>query len=163
MSENVSRIGSYAFAGLGNVKAVYIKSGSGNIQIGEHAFEGCVNLKTMDFSRVKTIGANAFAGSGIAIENLPSSLTEIGECAFMGCNGLSFVEIPSSVTTIDEAAFYECISLEVVNFKGTPNYISDSTFEGCDSLETINVPWAEEAVEGAPWGAGNATINYNHA
>lgn len=34
-------------------------------------------------------------------------------------------------------------------------------FEGCTNLTTINVPWAEGAVANAPWGATNATINYN--
>ena len=33
---------------------------------------------------------------------------------------------------------------------------------GCTNLTTINVPWAEGAVAGAPWGATNATINYNY-
>ena len=89
LSENVSRIGSYAFAGLGNVKAVYIKSGSGNIQIGEHAFEGCVNLKTMDFSRVKTIGANAFYYClNLRGEFNCPVLTNIGKDAFERCYGI---------------------------------------------------------------------------
>ena len=35
-------------------------------------------------------------------------------------------------------------------------------FIGCDNLTTINVPWSEGAVENAPWGATNATINYNY-
>jgi hypothetical protein len=29
-------------------------------------------------------------------------------------------------------------------------------------ITTINVPWAQDAVANAPWGATNATINYNH-
>jgi hypothetical protein len=37
-----------------------------------------------------------------------------------------------------------------------------SAFSGCTSLTTINAPWAEGAVSGAPWGATNATINYNY-
>jgi hypothetical protein len=35
-------------------------------------------------------------------------------------------------------------------------------FSGCANITTINVPWAEGAVENAPWGATNATINYNY-
>lgn len=41
-------------------------------------------------------------------------------------------------------------------------YIAADAFEGCTNLITINVPWVEGAVANAPWGATNATINYNY-
>lgn len=40
--------------------------------------------------------------------------------------------------------------------------IATDAFEGCTNLTAINVPWAEGAVANAPWGATNATINYNY-
>ena len=157
----VTTIGDHAFADYMGLSDVIFPDGI--TSIGNYAFSGCGNLIINELpSGVTTIGENAFAGSGVAIEVLPSSLTTIGNCAFGYCNNFEAIEIPSSVTTIDEAAFYECFSLAIVNFKGTPNSIGSDAFAGCENLETINVPWAEGAVEGAPWGAGNATINYNH-
>ena len=55
-----------------------------------------------------------------------------------------------------------CLSLNTVVFTGTPRFIYDTAFDGCKMLTTINVPWSEGEVAGAPWGAPNATINYNY-
>lgn len=49
-----------------------------------------------------------------------------------------------------------------MTFKGTPSSINSNAFNSCINLLTINVPWAEGAVANAPWGATNATINYNY-
>lgn len=38
-----------------------------------------------------------------------------------------------------------------------------TTFAGCSSLKTIYVPWKEGDVDGAPWGATNATVVYKSA
>ncbi len=43
--------------------------------------------------------------------NIPSSVTSIGYCAFMGCTSLTSVTIPDSVTSIGYDAFYGCSSL----------------------------------------------------
>ena len=50
----------------------------------------------------------------------------------------------------------------LLTFQGTPETISKTAFSGCSNLTTINAPWAEGAVANAPWGATNATINYNY-
>jgi hypothetical protein len=41
------------------------------------------------------------------------------------------------------------------------NHSELECFEGTN-LMTINVPWSEGEVINAPWGASNATINYNY-
>lgn len=65
-------------------------------------------------------------------------------------------------TAVRDNMFYSCASLATVTFKNTPTSISATAFVGCDALTVISVPWAEGAVEGAPWGATNATITYNY-
>lgn len=59
-------------------------------------------------------------------------------------------------------AFMNCTGLTEITFKGTPSRIDSTAFNGCTNLKTINVPWSEGAVANAPWGATNATINYNY-
>ena len=39
---------------------------------------------------------------------IPSSVTSIGDWAFLGCRSLSEIVIPSSVTSIGDSAFYNC-------------------------------------------------------
>lgn len=89
-------------------------------------------------------------------------VTHIGQWAFEAYTSLTSVTIPEGVTDIGVYAFYGCESLASVTFKGTPSSIDSTAFYECDNLLTINVPWAEGEVEGSPWSAVNATINYNY-
>ena len=132
-----------------------------------------------------TIGAAVFQYSnGLAITEIPAGVTSIGKNAFRqcdditeltikcsaniqtntfyNCQGLKYVKFEGTPETISALAFYGCISLAEVTFCGTPNEIASSCFNNCAALTTINVPWAEGAVANAPWGATNATINYNY-
>ena len=70
--------------------------------------------------------------------------------------------IPHSITYIGYRAFNSNPNLSVVTFKGKPESITSSTFDSCPNLTTINVPWSEGEVAHTPWGATNATINYNY-
>lgn len=91
-----------------------------------------------------------------------NAITSIGAYAFYGQERLILSEIPAEVKTIGDYALSCLKDLTTLTFKGTPESIGSNVFTGNFSLTTINVPWAEGAVEGAPWGAKNATINYNY-
>ena len=93
---------------------------------------------------------------------LPSDLTQIGSYAFNSCTNLALTSLPAGLTSIGSYAFDSCTGLTSITFQGKPASISSSAFPRCFNLTTINVPWAEGAVTGAPWGATNATINYNY-
>ena len=88
--------------------------------------------------------------------------TWIGSYAFHCCSKLAAVELSSELTSVVNNAFYDCTGLTNITFKSTPTSIGNRAFYGCTNLTTINVPWAEGAVANAPWGATNATINYNY-
>lgn len=91
-----------------------------------------------------------------------NAITSIEAYAFYGQMHLILSEIPAEVKTIGDYALSNLKDLTTLTFKGTPESIGSNVFTGNFSLTTINVPWAEGAVEGAPWGAENATINYNY-
>lgn len=65
-------------------------------------------------------------------------------------------------TSIRNYAFYNCANLTELTFEGTPALIHQTAFSGCTNLTVINVPWSEGDVANAPWGAVNATINYDY-
>lgn len=104
--------------------------------------------------------------------SLPSSLKYIGSNAFYNNGAQLFpkeIIIPSSVETIGDGVFGGAGSrTTTITFQGTPINIAASAFATANNtssmrdLVTINVPWSEGEVANAPWGAVNATINYNY-
>lgn len=95
-------------------------------------------------------------------ETFPEGITTIGSDAFVNAFRLYNFVLPSSLESIGNNAFGNNLNLESVTFKGTPRTIAANAFNSCSKLAAINVPWAEGAVANAPWGATNATINYNY-
>lgn len=92
---------------------------------------------------------------------IPDGTPSIADYAFYQCDGLLYVTVPETVKYILSHAFSRCESLTTVTFKGTPTTIASDAFDSC-VMTTFNVPWAEGEVANAPWGAGDATINYNY-
>ena len=136
----------------------------GHTSVVDNAFYQCSTLTLTSLpSGLTSIGNGAFSGcTKLALTSLPSGLTSINSNAFSGCFKLALTSLPSGLTSIGYYAFFQCTSLISITFTGKPTAISSSAFEGCANLTTINVPWAEGEVANAPWGATNATINYNY-
>jgi hypothetical protein len=109
---------------------------------------------------VVSIGGTALCEIGITSIIIPNGVTSIGDNAFSE-NNLSFAFIPNSVKTIGLQAF-AWNSFTSITLPNSVTSIGDYAFGGNYDLTTINVPWAEGEVAGAPWGATNATINYNY-
>lgn len=116
---------------------------------------------------VEEIGGKAFYYNvnGV-IGELPPNLKAIHSEAFRQARnvfkGSDEVKIPASVETLGLLAFYQYTNgATTVTFEGTPKSIGNNAFQNC-GFTTINVPWAEGEVADAPWGATNATINYNY-
>ena len=120
ISSGVTTIPAHAFAYV-NITSVTIPSSV--TSIGEHAFEDCISLKTVNFGE-------------------KSMLTSIGDYAFEECSNLTSITIPSGVTSIGTYAFEACSSLETVNFgeKSMLTSIGNFAFSSCDSLTSITIP-----------------------
>ena len=133
--------------------------------IGKYAFYNCNKLALTSLpAGVTSISDYAFSNCvPLALTSLPAGVTSIGQLAFYNCNHLAITSLPAGVTSIGHSAFQNCKGIKKVTFEGIPTgMISPSAFTGCTNLTVINVPWAEGAVPNAPWGATNATINYNY-
>lgn len=103
-----------------------------------------------------------YDSKGELIEAKLVGYTAIRPYLFCSCGKLALNSLPSGLTSIGNSAFNSCTGLTSITFNGKPNSISSSAFNGCANLKTINVPWASGEVANAPWGATNATINYNY-
>ena len=145
-----------------SVTSIVIPSGITKIDFA--TFSGFTNLSLVSLpDSITTIGNSAFQNcTNLSLTSLPENIQIIKLGAFYGCTNLAITFMPASLREIDYNAFYGCTSLTTITFKGKPITIDSSAFSDCTNLTTINVPWAEGAVANAPWGATNATINYNY-
>ena len=168
--DNITSIGDRAFYLCSDLENITL---SNNIKsIGEYSFCNCnkLSISALPESLVD-IGVSAFGYCNkISISELPKGVTIIPNGTFTMCKSISELTFHENIAEIGWWAFYGCDGLTKVTFKGTPKLlgmqnilISDyNVFASCPNLTTINVPWSEGEVDGAPWGATNATINYNY-
>ena len=73
------------------------------------------------------------------IFNIPSSVTEISDCAFYGCTDLTSIVIPSSVKSIGYWAFLNCTGLTSIVLPVSITSINYYAFYGCTGLMLHNV------------------------
>lgn len=159
LPSGLTYIGSYAFrdARLG----LLTELPDGLTTIETYTFYGTGIALTTFPPNVTKVGTHAFTYAKNTFTELPEGLLTIGSNAFEQNKSLTEITLPSTLTSMDWAAFSGCSALTKVTFKGTPKSIYKS-FTGNSQALTINVPWSEGEVADAPWGATNATINYNY-
>ena len=107
---SVTTIGRFAFGYCQNLKAVHITDVAAwcRIAFEEDDFRYCYS------NPLKNSGAHLYL-NGKEVTNLviPTSVTSIGNIAFVGCRGLTSVTIPNSVKSIGYAAF-SCMDIKEV-------------------------------------------------
>jgi hypothetical protein len=77
---------------------------------------------------------------GIAGEDIPDTVTEIGEQAFCCCEELEEVVIPDSVKKIGKEAFCACANLTKVVIPDSVIEIGSGAFDECNSLKEVHLP-----------------------
>ena len=106
-----------AFRNLDGVSNIYMLDGM--LYIGEYAFAGCSNLKSVELpGTLKVLGKGAFEDC-TSLERIvfPDELEVIPADAFKNCTSLKEIVIPASVKKIDESAFAGCSALESIIFE----------------------------------------------
>lgn len=121
IKDEVTSIGSYAFANP-SIAGVDISS---------------------YFSSLTEIGRYAFAGASISEINLSDDITVIGEGAFNGCSYLKKVYMPENVETIGDFAFEDCMEASLINTQKLKN-IGQYAFFGCKVTTFTNSEVLEE-------------------
>ena len=136
--EDTYNIGNFAFASCTQFNNVVIPNDIE--EIGQGAFMNCINLQS---------------------RTLPENLVSLNSFTFQNCWALNNIELPN-ITRIGTYAFQHCNGLTSITLPSTITEIASNAFQDCDNLETIYCNFEEGTVEGAPWGAPNATVVYNN-
>ena len=105
-------------------------------------------LSYKEAAAVTDIG-DLFSGSDImAFRELEhfTSLTQIKDGAFYGCEKLVAITLPATITTIGEGAFRNCSSLEQIVIPEGVKSLGDRTFQMCERLEIITIPSTVERI-----------------
>ena len=65
---------------------------------------------------------------------LPSSLTSIGENAFLNCVNLSEIRLPYGVESIGKRAFYNCKTFIEFELPISMRTVGEEAFAGCENI-----------------------------
>lgn len=96
---------------------------------------------------------------------IPNNIETLGEYALYGLGPIPRITIPEGIK------YFKAYCLSGFGNKGnfgmsivlpTSTIFIDPTALQNDNFGSIYVPWSEGEIEGAPWGAVNATIHYNY-
>lgn len=90
-------VSDYAFYGCFDLNTFYFTTSGPLTYIGESAFRGCTNLKTIAF---------------------PQSLTTIGNDAFRGCESLEMISVCNTIEDVNINAFNGCTNLNIIIYDG---------------------------------------------
>ncbi|MGL4948682.1 MAG: leucine-rich repeat protein [Mycoplasma sp.] len=112
-------------------------------RIGDNAFNGIVELKTIDvIGTLTSIGNNAFNTcanftGGFEDKLDLSKITSIGNNAFNGCTNLSSTFSLPILTSLGESAFKNASKLRLTNLKFLESFnsVNNSSFHGASSID----------------------------
>ena len=113
ISDSITSIGNYQFAGFSEITEV--KLGSNVISIGDYAFYGCTSLSQF---------------------RIPDSVTHLGKQAFNYCSSLTEIIIPSGIRQLN-GQFVSCTNLKRICIPADFSGITSGTFEYCPQLNEI--------------------------
>ena len=114
-------------------------------------------------STVTAIGNNAFMKcSGLRSIPLPASVTSIGDYAYYGCGGLKGnLVISSSVSSIGIFAFSRCHGLINITLPNSITTIERATFAECNSLMAVKLPSSITAIKQSSFYSCGSLISVN--
>jgi hypothetical protein len=158
-TEATSAKGSVSYIyGMTSLKQIVIPATVSTI--GDYAFNGCTALENVVFetgSRLISLGANIFADTPALKEVvLPGNLRSVGRSCFEN-SGVQIIDLPTTVTIIGDYAFLDCNALTTANFPNCES-IGIDAFYNCDALTTADFPNCTSIGIDAFWNSGLTTL-----
>lgn len=109
------------------------------ITIGDYAFDGCTNLKTISLANVEKIGDSAFHSTGLTDVTVTSKTVSVGSRAFYSCSNLKTVSL--ACASIGSSAFEYCNAMTDLTLQSGVTSIGFRAFRYCKAIEgDLNLP-----------------------
>lgn len=133
-------------------------------EIGSFAFARCINLETINIPKGLTKLDSQLFLNCWKLDNVtvPSNIKKISTQAFYLCKNLKTITIKDGVEELGRLAFQECTALESITIPATVTKISSNCFDECTKLALIKIDKDKDTIEGAPWGVGNAKVQWKN-
>lgn len=90
-------------------------------------------------SSLTYLGKAAFKSSGINAIQIPGTVQEISDEAFMGCTNLRAANIGYGTTEIGASAFNFCLQLHTIVIPSSVETINNFAFTNCQALKSLNL------------------------
>lgn len=148
---NVTELSSHTFNSC-NMTSVFIPKTMGG-SIGSDVFSGSPNLAAFIvdpentafcsedgvlYNKDKTTLIRYPVAKTNTTFSIPTSVSTLYSCAFLGCKNITSMDIPETVTTMGEShLFYGCTTLREVTIPSGVSDIPHATFMGCTALQRI--------------------------
>ena len=136
--EGVKKIGSFAFADCAALEHVFLPSGLESI--GDCAFNRCLLLKSIELpDTLKSIASDVFGETRITKIDIPASVTEIEENAFL-YSGINTINYADELETLPDNAYSGAEKMKTVKLPSKLTAIPDFCFDRCALLSSVDIP-----------------------
>jgi len=157
--DGVMTIGMEAFASNPTIERIFIPDSVREIK--SYAFFGCRCLReVVIMPGIKKIGYKAFASTAIETIDLPDTITQLSQAAFMWCEHLVSVKLPRNIKKIPAFLFSRCYSLREVAIPETVNEIGKEAFYSCDGIEEVYLPDSVMLVRDQAFGGRYSKVSH---
>ena len=109
--------------------------------IGEYAFYGCENMRSVEIPGNTKLNYGSFAACEFTLQQiiLHEGVTEVPAYCFFDADPLTDLQLPSTLELIGEGAFSHCANLESITFPEGLRACDPQAFSNCTKLGQVNV------------------------
>lgn len=159
ITSNITTVGTDICGYCEDLETVTIDSR--NLDLKEGSFEYCTKLTSVNIIAVSKMRTSAFAHTAISEVTVPSSCSLVGTNVFG--NNANLKKVIFGCYEVGDHVVASSSNLETVELTSSVSTVDSVAFQGAPEGITINIRKNEGYISGEPWGAVNATINWNYS